>query len=76
MSIAKAVRHLEQGEWKQAHELVQDDESPNACWAHGIVHLQEGDIENARYWFAQARRRFSTDVSAELAALAAAVARR
>jgi hypothetical protein len=76
MSIANAVRHLQQGEWEKAHELVQEDESPNACWAHGIVHLQEGDLDNARYWFARASRPFSTDIAAELAALAkASVAR-
>ena len=74
MSIADAVRHLQRGEWERAHQLVQDDESPNACWAHAIVHLQEGDLENARYWFRQAGRGFSKDVAGELAALARAVA--
>lgn len=70
MSVHAAIRHLEQGQWQKAHDLVQDDESsPLACWAHGIVHLQEGDVSNARYWFARAKREFSTDVAAELAAL-------
>ena len=74
MSLRTAVRHLQQGEWDKAHSIVQDDEdSPLSCWAHGIVHLQEGDIENARYWFSRAGRRFSADVPAELEALAAAV---
>jgi hypothetical protein len=38
---------------------VQEDEaSPLSCWAHGIVHLMEGDIENARYWYRKAGRSF------------------
>jgi hypothetical protein len=50
---------LEQGDWQAAHEIVQnDEESPLACWAHGIVHILEGDLPNARYWYAQAKRRF------------------
>ena len=74
MSLLTAVRHLQQEQWDKAHSIVQDDEdSPLACWAHGIVHLQEGDVDNARYWFSRAGRRFSTDVPAELKALATAV---
>ena len=75
MSLRTALRHLQRGEWDKAHGIVQDDEdSPLACWAHGIVHLQEGDVDNARYWFSRAGRPFSTDVPAELEALAAAIA--
>ena len=48
--IVKAVRHLEAGEWKAAHEIVQKDASSLGCWAHGIVHLVEGDLDNAKYW--------------------------
>ena len=43
-SIAKAVRHLEAGEWQAAHALVQKDATSQGCWAHGIVHLIEGDL--------------------------------
>jgi len=76
MSLRTAVRHLQAGEWEKAHSIVQDDEdSPLSCWAHGIVHLQEGDADNARYWFSRAGRPFSTDVSAEVKALAVAVAK-
>lgn len=74
-AIARAVRHLREGEWEKAHELVQNDESPLACWAHGIVHLQEGDIDNARYWYGRAKRPFRATlaVTAELEALGAAI---
>jgi hypothetical protein len=65
-----AVEFLERQDWKAAHEIVQkDEESPLACWAHGIVHLMEGDVPNARYWYRKANRRFDDDISAEIAAL-------
>ena len=72
--LRTAVLHLQAGEWEEAHSIVQEDESsPMSCWAHGIVHLQEGDVENARYWFNRAKRPFSKDVAAQLVALATAV---
>ncbi len=63
---------MERGDWQRAHEIVQQDEdSPLACWAHGITHLMEGDMPNARYWYREAKRRFPStpSVAAELAAL-------
>ena len=75
-SLAVAVALLETGDWKAAHEIVQEDEeNALACWAHGIVHVMEGDVANARYWYGKARRSFSEDVGAEIAALSAAVER-
>jgi len=75
MSLRSAVRYLEQGQWEQAHAIAQADESALGCWAHGIVHLQEGDLSNARYWYERARRSLpvDVDVNAEVIALALAV---
>lgn len=70
--LRSAVAHLERGDWKAAHEIVQKDEaSPLSCWAHGIVHVMEGDLPNARYWYRQAKRVFPNEfsVAAEIAAL-------
>ena len=62
--LRSAVEHLERGEWQAAHEIVQkDEESELSCWAHGIVHVIEGDLPNARYWYGQARRSFPKDYS-------------
>lgn len=74
MALGTAIRHLKQGNWQRAHEIVQDDESPFACWAHGIVHMMEGDIGNARYWYRRAHRAYpsSNDAPTEVAALAQA----
>jgi hypothetical protein len=54
--INQAVSELEQGDWRAAHRIVQPLDSPMACWAHGIVHLMEGDEFNARYWHRRANR--------------------
>jgi hypothetical protein len=47
---------------------VQERDDPHACWLHGIVHLMEGDHDNARYWYRRAGRAFTTDVEAEIRA--------
>ncbi len=73
MSLKAALDHLSHGRWQEAHDIVHGDETPLACWAHAVVHLQEGDVDNARYWFGRAGRRFSEDAPAELAALERAV---
>ena len=63
--LGKAVAHMEAGDWQAAHEIVQrDEDSPLACWAHGIVHIMEGDLPNARYWYAQAKRTFPSQPTA------------
>lgn len=75
--IAEALTHLERGDWKAAHAIVQrDEDSALSCWAHGIVHILEGDIPNARYWYTEAKRAFPAQPSipGELAALRKALA--
>jgi hypothetical protein len=37
---------------------VQDDASPLGAWLHGIVHIQEGDLEDAEYWYGLAGQHF------------------
>ena len=74
--LRSAVALLEQGDWQAAHTIVQQDEdSPLYCWAHGIVHVLEGDLPNARYWYGEAKREFPKDYSvpAEIAALKSAL---
>jgi len=74
--LERAVDLLERGDWQGAHEIVQKDEDSNlSCWAHGIVHMLEGDLGNARYWYRRAHRVFPKDPDAqtEIAALAVAV---
>ena len=76
--LSKAVGLLRKGDWEAAHLIVQKDEdSPLACWAHGIVHLMEGDTSNARYWYRAAKREFPAKpvIEEEIRALSAALER-
>lgn len=56
--LSRALDHLAAGAWQQAHEIVQPDKSALAAWLHGIVHILEGDLENARGWYRRAERPF------------------
>ena len=69
-SLARALEHLEAGEWQQAHEIVQKEKSELAAWLHGIVHILEGDLDNARGWYKRADRAFpgADAVKAEITA--------
>jgi hypothetical protein len=75
MALGTAIRHLKKGEWQKAHSIVQQDESKFGCWAHGIVHIVEGDFGNARYWYRRAGRPFpkDRDVDREVAELTSAL---
>ena len=67
---------LENGDWEAAHKIVQTDDSATGAWAHGIVHILEGDLKNAGYWYGRAGRELVVDVQIvdEIAALKASVA--
>ena len=75
MPLGTAIRHLKKGDWEKAHAIVQQDESKLGCWAHGIVHMVEGDLGNARYWYRRAGRPFpkDRDVDREVAELTTAL---
>lgn len=68
--LGRALELLAAGQWKPAHEIVQGDSSRLASWLHGIVHIIEGDMDNARGWYKRAEREFpgAVAVQDELAA--------
>jgi hypothetical protein len=53
---AKALWFIKKGDWHAAHDIAQDLETPIGSWLHALLHLIEGDLGNARYWFAEAGR--------------------
>ena len=55
-SLEQAIELLAAGDWQAAHAIVQKDDSANGAWAHGIVHLMEGDLRNAEYWYRRAAK--------------------
>jgi hypothetical protein len=74
--LGRALDLLRRGDWQAAHLIVQrDEDSPLSCWAHGIVHLMEGDVSNARYWYREAKRDLprAPSIPEEIAALAKAI---
>jgi len=64
--LQNAVDHALSGRWREAHEIVQQDEQGEfACWVHAVLHRQEGDLSNARYWYARCGRKLLKGVSPE-----------
>ena len=57
-TLHQVLFHLRAGRWTEAHNLVQSDPSLLGAWLHGIVHIQEGDLEDAEYWYDKANRHF------------------
>ena len=74
-TLHDAIALLESGDWKAAHTIVQNDDSTNGAWAHGIVHILEGDLKNAGYWYGRAGRELAVgaEVDDEIEALKASV---
>jgi hypothetical protein len=52
----RALWHDARGDWDTAHHIAQEDDSSDAAWVHAYLHRKEGDISNARYWYARAER--------------------
>jgi hypothetical protein len=74
--LARAVRLAEQGDWHGAHGIVQRDEHDAlSCWIHAVLHRQEGDLANARYWYTRSGRPIREELApqAELAEIRASL---
>ena len=73
--LHRIVALMRDGNWDEAHNLVQRDDSRSAAWLHGLLHVQEGDLENAEYWYGRAGRNFRDrgPLSEELDALEASL---
>jgi hypothetical protein len=52
----EALWHAARGDWDRAHRIVMSAKSRDAAWVHAFLHRQEGDRDNARYWYRQAKR--------------------
>jgi hypothetical protein len=47
----QALWYNKKGDWKTAHEIVQNASDAHSAWVHAYLHRQEGDLSNARYWY-------------------------
>ena len=53
-SEAQAMWYAKKGQWESAHNIAQDIPSALGSWIHALLHLIEGDLGNAGYWFVRA----------------------
>jgi hypothetical protein len=61
-------------DWDKAHKIAMDSDDADGAWVHAYLHRVEGDLDNAKYWYRQARRKPATgDLSEEWSAIAAAL---
>ncbi len=47
--------------WDKAHRIVMNEHDQDCAWVHAYLHRVEGDLDNANYWYRQARRKPATD---------------
>ncbi len=40
-----------QNQWHKAHKLINYESDRDCAWVHAYLHRQEGDLNNARYWY-------------------------
>lgn len=50
----KALWHAKAGNWDASHDIAQDIDTSLGSWIHAHLHLIEGDIGNAGYWYSRA----------------------
>jgi cellobiose-specific phosphotransferase system component IIA len=58
-NLPKALQALgydKQGDWNQAHQIVQNAGDADSAWVHAYLHRKEGDLSNARYWYNRSGR--------------------
>jgi len=65
--LLEAVARALDGDWEAAHRIVQEPSERDAvaAWVHAVVHRMEGDVSNARYWFARCGRALRPGVATE-----------
>ena len=50
----KALWLTKKDRWHAAHDVVNDIPSSMGSWIHAHLHLIEGDLGNAAYWYSRA----------------------
>ena len=65
--VELALWYAVKGDWDMAHNTAQKIHTETASWIHAYLHREEGDIENAHYWYHCARKEaYSESLKAEL----------
>lgn len=53
-TLLKVLQIEKNGDWDQAHRIVQTIGSRDGSRVHAYLHRREGDLGNALYWYHQA----------------------
>ena len=54
--LLQALDADKNGQWDEAHQIVQSLEEPDAYWIHAYLHRKEPDLSNASYWYRRAEK--------------------
>lgn len=52
--ILQALWYDGKENWESSHNVAQDIHDQDGSWIHAYLHRKEGDLSNARYWYAKA----------------------
>jgi len=55
-AIQKSLWYDLNGNWKTAHDLIDQLEGADAAHVHAYLHRKEGDQWNAEYWYRRAEQ--------------------
>jgi hypothetical protein len=50
------------GNWDEAHSIVQRMNDEHAMWIHAYLHRKEPDIWNAKYWYGRCGKPYPGDI--------------
>lgn len=53
----QALWYDKKGDWKKAHDLVDQLEDKRSAHVHAYLHRVEGDLWNAGYWYRRAGKK-------------------
>ncbi len=51
-----ALWWMGKGDWNKAHEVAQSQDDSPSAWVHAHLHRQEGDLNNAGWWYRRVGR--------------------
>lgn len=55
-NLEKALWLVKNDQWDASHDVVNDLSGELGSWIHAHLHLIEGDLGNAGYWYSRANR--------------------
>ena len=61
----QALWQAGKGDWKASHAITQVQGDGDVDWVHAYLHREEGDLNNAGYWYRRAGKPIATQSLAE-----------